>query len=123
RFGEDLTGIVRIYRAENLDAKPSQPTKDNTDTKRVSFDLYKAGKSIAEIAGVRNLAVSTIEGHLAHFIALKELDISEFLTQEHVDEITSFFVQRNTESLSEAKAHFGERFQYGQLRMVLEHLK
>ena len=71
----------------------------------------------------RNLAVSTIEGHLAYFIALRKLDISEFLTKEQVDEIAGFFKERNTESLAEAKVNFGERFLYGQLRMVLEHLK
>ena len=69
------------------------------------------------------MAVSTIEGHLAYFIARRELDISEFLTKEQVDEIAGFFQERNTESLAEAKAHFGERFLYGQLRIVLEHLK
>jgi uncharacterized protein YpbB len=53
----------------------------------------------------------------------RELDISEFLPKEQVDEIADFFEERNTESLAEAKAHFGERFSYGQLRMVLEHLK
>jgi uncharacterized protein YpbB len=68
------------------------------------------------------LAVSTIEGHLAYFIARRELDISEFLTKDQVNEITRFFEERNTESLAEAKAHFGDRFLYG-LRMVLEHLK
>ena len=122
RFGADLLGIVGKYCAEkDIEAKPPEPSKVNT--KRVSFDLYKAGKTIAEIAAERNLAVSTIEGHLAYFIARRELDISEFLTKEQVDEIADFFEERNTESLAEAKAHFGERFLYGQLRMVLEHLK
>jgi hypothetical protein len=39
-----------------------------------------------------------------------------------VDEIADFFEEKNTHSLAEAKAHFGERFLYGQLRMVREHL-
>jgi ribonuclease D len=122
RFGADLLGIVGKYCTEkNMAAKPPEPPKVNT--KRVSFDLYKAGKTIVEIAAERNLAVSTIEGHLAYFIARRELDISEFLTKEQVAEIADFFEERNTESLAEAKAHFGERFLYGQLRMVLEHLK
>jgi cytidylate kinase len=122
RFGADLLGIVGKYRGEkDVAARPPEPFKGNT--KRISFDLYKAGKTIAEIAAERNLAVGTIEGHLAYFIARRELDISEFLTKEQVDEIADFFVKRNTESLAEAKAHFGERFLYGQLRMVLEHFK
>ncbi|PYR98677.1 MAG: helicase [Acidobacteria bacterium] len=122
RFGADLIGIVGKYCAEkNVPDRPSEPSK--TNTKQVSFDLYKSGKTVKEIAAERNLAVSTIEGHLAYFIARRELDISEFLTKEQVDEIARFFEERNTESIAEAKAHFGERFLYGQLRMVIEHLK
>jgi len=122
RFGADLIGIVGTYCAEkNIPARPSECSKANT--KRVSFDLYKSGKTVAEIAAERHLAVSTIEGHLAYFIARRELDISDFLTKEQVDEIAGFFEKWNTESIAEAKAHFGERFLYGQLRMVLEHLK
>jgi hypothetical protein len=122
RFGGDLLDIVgKYYAEEKMTPKPQEPSKANT--KHVSFDLYKSGKTIAEIAAERNLAVSTIEGHLAYFIALRKLNISEFLTQEQVDEIAAFFLARSTESLTEAKAHFGERFLYGQLRMVLEHLK
>ena len=122
RFGADLIGIVEKYCAEkNIAAKPPEPSK--ADTKQISFDLYKSGKTVAQIAAERNLAVSTIEGHLAYFIARRELDISEFLTKEQVEEISRFFEERNTDSLADAKAHFGERFLYGQLRMVLEHLK
>ena len=122
RFGADLVGIVRKYCAEkNISTKPPEPSKANT--KQVSFDLYKSGKTVAEIAAERNLAITTIEGHLAYFIARRELDISEFLTKEQVDEIAGFFEERNTESIAEAKSHFGERFLYGQLRMVLEHMK
>jgi cytidylate kinase len=122
RFAADLIGIVGKYCAEkNISTKPPEPSKANT--KQVSFDLYKSGKTVAEIAVERNLAVSTIEGHLAYFIARRELDISEFLTKEQVDEIAGFFEERNTESIAEAKSHFGERFLYGQLRMVLEHMK
>jgi uncharacterized protein YpbB len=122
RFGADLVGIVAKYCAEN-DIRAKSPESSKVNTKRVSFDLYKAGKTIVEISAERNLAVSTIEGHLAYFIARRDLDISEFLTKEQVDEIAVFFKEKNTESLAEAKAHFGERYLYGQLRMVLEHLK
>src|SRR5207247_8523259 len=122
RFGADLVGIVGKYCAEkNMLAKPLEPSKANT--KQVSFDLYRSGKTVAEIAAERNLAVSTIEGHIAYCIARRALDVSEFLTKEQVDEIAGFFEERKTESLAEAKTHFGERFLYGQLKMVLEHLK
>jgi uncharacterized protein YpbB len=76
-----------------------------------------------QIAAERHLKVSTIEGHLAHFIARGELHISDLLTNEQVDEIAAFFAEKKTESLAEAKTHFGDRYSYGQLRMVLEHAR
>jgi hypothetical protein len=45
------------------------------------------------------------------------------MTAEQVTEVAGFFREKGTESLTEAKAHFGERYRYGQLRMVLEHIK
>jgi len=53
------------------------------------------------------------------FIAQRELDISEFVTKEQVDEIVDFFSERNTESLAEAKAHLVSGFcrcSWGQFR-------
>src|SRR5262249_40134317 len=121
-FAADHTAMIGTYLLKShVPTKPSEPAK--TNTKQVSFGLYRAGKSVAEIAAERHLAISTIEGHLAHFIARGDLDIAEFVTEEQVKEIAEFFQQKNTDSLSEAKAHFGERFMYGQLRMVREHTK
>jgi ribonuclease D len=121
RFGDDLIGIIRKYCEEKHPAARPKPSKGNT--KWISYDLFKSGKTVTEIAAERGLAVSTIEGHLAYFIARGTLDISEFLTKEQIDEIAAFFRERNTDLLSEAKAHFGERFTYGQLRIVIEHMK
>src|SRR5437773_11212525 len=54
RFGTDLLGIVGKYYAEKeMAPKPQEPSKANT--KQVSFDLYKSGKTIAEIAAERKL--------------------------------------------------------------------
>src|SRR5206468_10170588 len=53
RFGADLLTIVGKYCAEkNIATKRPEPSKVNT--KQVSFDLYKAGKTIAEIAADRH---------------------------------------------------------------------
>ncbi len=42
--------------------------KPKKDTRQETFDLYKQGKSVKEIADERSLTVQTVEGHLAHFI-------------------------------------------------------
>ena len=72
----------KIWRRNAARPKPSKG-----NTKRISYDLFKPGKTVTGIAAQRGLAVSTIEGHLAYFVALRTLDISEFLAREQIDEI------------------------------------
>ena len=129
RFGVAIIGIIETYCSEKnipLKTRPPRqqpPQPPQADTKRISFDLYKAGKTVEEIAVARGLKTETIEGHLAHFIGRRELDISCFLAKEQVDEIARHFAESDSGSTAEAKDHFGDKYSYGQLKMVLEHLK
>ena len=93
-----------------------------TDTKTLSFELFKTGKTIEEIAAARGLAPGTIEGHLAHFIGLGELDIFTFLEREQVQEIEHFFLENLPPVSAAAKARFQEKYSYGQIRMVLAYM-
>jgi len=128
RFGAELITMVEQYCNEHniqtgqlaemaeeaLEAKPPK-----TETKTLSFEMFRSGKSIEEIAQERGFVRSTIEGHLAHFVGSGELDLSELLEAEKVQEIEQFFHDQNTTSSSEAKAHFGEKYSYGEIKLVL----
>lgn len=113
------TGIAYTINSEPLEEPLS---KEKINTKRVTFDLLKSGKNFLEIANIRNLAPSTIEGHISHFIASGELCIDQFMTPEKVSEISDYFLTTNSRELSTAKDHFGEKVSYGELRMVVAHL-
>ncbi|TDA80716.1 helicase, partial [Halomonas marinisediminis] len=76
KYGNDILKIIRDYCIEN-DIEVSNsveifeektPKKKRGETKRISLDLYKKGKSIEEIALERELNENTIFGHLASFI-------------------------------------------------------
>ncbi|MCB0517701.1 MAG: helix-turn-helix domain-containing protein [Lewinellaceae bacterium] len=124
-FGADLMRMIEQYCAsKNIPTNllpPLAPPKP--DTKQVSFDMFKSGKNLVEIALERGLTVGTIEGHLSHFIEKGELEITDLLDKEKVDEIAAFFTENNTVATSAAKEHFGEKYSYGELRMVLGWLK
>lgn len=91
QFGNDFINIIKAYcELKGIDnsnlvpdiKKPGKikiPSPVKPGTKKVSFDLFKLGKSIAEIAVERNLSVSTIEGHMTHFIESGEMDIYELI--------------------------------------------
>lgn len=132
RFGADLLRAVQAYCDEHkvktgriigLSAEPEPEKAPKPDTKKVSFDLFRSGKNIADIAQERGLAAGTIEGHLAHFVGTGELDISDLMRLEEIDEIETFMRQNNTRLSAEVKTHFGEKYSYGQIKMVTAHLE
>jgi uncharacterized protein YpbB len=57
------------------------------DTRQISLDMYKNKMSIAEIAKERKLSPTTVEGHLAHFVALGELGLNGLVDPEKVEPI------------------------------------
>ncbi|KMQ49549.1 DNA repair and recombination protein, putative helicase [Chitinispirillum alkaliphilum] len=130
-FGNELLEVLRKYAEENnvpFDIK-DEPAEERVkkepkvNTKQASFDLFKDGKTVEEIAEHRGLARSTIEGHLAHFVASGELEVKNFLTSQQIEEISEFFLSQNARGLGPAKQHFGEKYSYGHLKMVLGHME
>ncbi len=128
QFGIDIVEIIHDYCVEKKLEKPElvfaekKEKEPKTDSKQVTFDLFKQGKKIAEIAAERGFAVSTIEGHLAHFVAQGELDISLFLTDEKLKRAADYFLRTENKGLSEARQALGEEFSYSELRMALSHI-
>lgn len=135
QFGMAITDIISKYCSKrgipsNLLA-PAEPMPDGRqapkppkpDTKLLSFELFQAGKKIAEIAAERNLTVNTIEGHLAHFVEQGELEIYDLLDKAKVEEITAYFTENNSTGTTPAKEYFGEKYSYGELKMVLGWMK
>jgi hypothetical protein len=126
-FGAAIVGMISAYCDDNDIAASSLPSSEPVrapvvNTKQVTYDLYKSGKSIEEIAAERGLKTVTIEGHLAHFIGSGHLDISKFLTDDQVEEIAAFFKESGN-STTEAKAAFGDEYSFGELKMVQEFLR
>jgi hypothetical protein len=124
-FGADLLNMIEQYcRSKNIPTNLlPPPTPPKPDTKRMSFDMFKTGKTIAEIAAERALTPGTIEGHLAHFVELGELDIHDVLEKQQLDEIAEFFTKNNTQATAAAKEHFGDKYSYGELRLVVGWLR
>jgi hypothetical protein len=92
------------------------------ETGRLSLQMFKEGKSIGDIAVARNLAVSTIEGHLASFVATGEVDVLDLVNADKLDKLIAFMTDNRGLSLVEAKKMMNEEISFGQLKAVSFHL-
>jgi hypothetical protein len=127
RYGKEISALIQKYCAEQqLSQNPTttraRPQARTSETKRHSFELFRAGMSVDEIAAKRGLARSTIEGHLSHFIGLGDLDVHAVLDRETVADIQQFLMAHPEAAAAEAKSHFGEKYSYGELNMVIRHV-
>ncbi len=133
QFGNDFINIIIDYCDQhNLqsnvfsmpDKKARKPRKKNLnvsekqDSKKISFDLYKAGKEISEIAAERNFAISTIEGHLAFFIETGELNIDELVDQKKQEMIRERIRETDNQSLHTLKDQLPDA-SYRELKWVM----
>jgi ATP-dependent DNA helicase RecQ len=89
------------------------------DTKVESFNLYRSGKSVAEIAAERGLAATTIEGHLSYFVQTGEIDVLEFVNEEKIPAIKDAVESYGYDKLAPLKEVLGEDFSYGEIRAVI----
>jgi hypothetical protein len=94
-------------------------------TQRLSLEMFKAGKTIQEIATERNLAISTIETHLSAFISTGEIIITELLPQEKIDHILNTIkdVPEGESFLTNVKQKLGDEYSYGEIRAVMAYKK
>jgi hypothetical protein len=130
RWGNEILEIISAYCKENnieqvlKMPEPEKPVKPiKTDTKKISYDLFKTGKTIAEIATEREMAVTTIEGHLAHFIGTGDLKVEGFVSPEKISLISEYFQKNENKLLGSAKTELGDNVTYGELKLVLKHLQ
>jgi lambda repressor-like predicted transcriptional regulator len=131
QFGADILQMIQHYCDENNIEKGEIPLKQNPgkikkpkiDTKKVSFELFKSGKTMDEIAKERELSHNTIESHLAHYVKMGDLDIAQFLDEQKLRKIVDYFKNAQNKSFGEAKIFFGDEVSYGELRMGLSYME
>jgi len=129
RYGDAfLKAIINYCNELGLSSKiKSRPAKRERKTKapttnhtRVeSFNLYKAGKSIAEIVALRELSPITIEGHLCYFIQTGEIAVTEFVPAKKIPAIQDVVESYGQQPLSPLKEILGSDYSYTEIKAVI----
>ena len=129
RHGEDVIKIIQAYCKENqLESrlvrrhtrKKSGSTTLKGGTAKVSYTLFKEGKDVEEIANERNLARSTIYGHLQKYVISGEIQAEELVEGDKIPIIREVILQVGKDKgLNPIKSELGDEFTYEDIRIVL----
>lgn len=122
KYGTEIIEIVKKYCSEHdiqVAEDPPEVKNNKTNTKQVSFEMFNNGLSIKDIAKERNLVISTIQGHLSHYIKTGEVNIKYIMPGEKYEEIKQQIEKIEYEGLGDLKNKLDNKFSYGDIKMVL----
>ncbi|MBB1489764.1 helix-turn-helix domain-containing protein, partial [Oceanospirillum sp. D5] len=127
-YGSAILKVIRAYCEEHdietaadveiFDAP--KPKRQKGDTKKESLALFKSGKSVNEIADIRELNVNTIIGHLASFMDSGEVKITDLISEAHYEELKVLIPKTTFENLSDLKHQLDDKYSYGEVRLVVD---
>ncbi|HMK17325.1 MAG TPA: helix-turn-helix domain-containing protein [Chitinophagaceae bacterium] len=116
---KNLSSLIHEKNPKKEKKTESGEKKKKIDTKAESFRLYKEGKRVDEIAKERNLTQQTIEGHLAHYVSIGEIDIEELVSKEKISLIEPHTKEFKGGSITTIKEKLGSKISFGEIRLVL----
>lgn len=138
-YGEDVLAVIRNSRTsentrvttvaepeikERIKREPKEPKTPKIPTWQISFDLYKEGKTVTEIAQERSLTESTILGHLGRYVEAGQLDVHQFVSDDVIAKVASYKrTHPEIAGLKEIFEYFNETISYGEIRLALAYIE
>ncbi|MBI2011269.1 helix-turn-helix domain-containing protein [Candidatus Daviesbacteria bacterium] len=114
-----LAGKEQVSLSEPDPNLATSKFAEKGESAKKTWELYKIGKTVAEIATERNLAQATILSHLAYsFQKGEQIDINQFVPIEKQTKITEAFQKLGTDYLSPVKQSLDQSFTWEDLKWV-----
>jgi hypothetical protein len=130
KYGDVILEVIRAYcevhdivpnRMDQVETKIFKKSK--IDTKTLSFELFKDGKTVEEIASMRELTENTIFGHLASYIPSGKIKVTDLMPDSHYNELKQIIPTLSFDNLSDLKNQVDDKYSYAELRLVLNALQ
>lgn len=126
----ELTGKInnilkneKLFIGEYPLSKDDKPKKEKRSTYDITLQLWKEGKTVAEIAKERTLSQATIYSHIAKCIEQDKIAITEVLPERTINELNTIFKEK--EELTTLKSLYEkteERYSWDELRLFRAYL-
>lgn len=116
---QKLETRIQLKQPKRERKQKSPSIERSSDTRRISFTMFKQGRSVSEIAEERNLSTMTIESHLSYYITSGDLLIDDLVDEPMQQVILKAAQLFGTSSLKVLKENLSEEVSYGDIRMVL----
>jgi ATP-dependent DNA helicase RecQ len=133
KYGQQFLDIVRQHakdhalatkmgnkRGKKNPPKPRAKTRPGINaSEQMTLEVFQTGKSIGEIAAIRELSPNTIEGHLAECITAGLLSVDKVVGPEKLAAISGLVREHPEARLVQLKEMLGDDFSYFEIKAVI----
>jgi ATP-dependent DNA helicase RecQ len=86
-----------------------------------TYQMYQDGKTPQEIAVERDLALTTVYGHLSHYVETGDLPLTDFVSADKARVIRQAITQLGTrgDMVNTLKESLGNAYTYTDIRFVM----
>lgn len=96
-----------------------EPKAPKISTKEISYNLFKQGLSIDQIAAERNLTKGTIIGHLTPYVKEGKIGLRTFISTSREEKIRGFMEKHpEIEHFGEIKEALGGAYEYWEIKLI-----
>lgn len=133
KYGADFLSAINAHcRKQGLMSRIAMrsPKKINnpaaireTPTLQQTLTLFRQGHSIKEIAALRKITTTTVEGHLALYVERGKIDADELVDPERIPVIRTAIQHVGGKMLTPVKNYLGDDYSYSEVRFVMAEVK
>ncbi len=125
KYGVEILKIINDYCEENNVVPKAEIAiiQKKSNTMQISYELFKNGNSILEIAKKRNFTTGTITEHLSAYLISGEIKITELMPEKKHLKLKELMETVPFEGFSDLKSKIDAKFSYTDLRMVFNALQ
>jgi len=133
KFGEVFVEAIKEYVIDNnieisvvepkkskIKLKVKETNSQKPDTRLVTYDLYKSGRTLDEIVDIRGLLLPTVEGHLVDcYKNGMDINLDSLIPKEYEQQILDAIKVHGNEKLKAIKDELPNEISYGAIKFVI----
>lgn len=113
----DKSQLDEYTHRPELEVQVVTPEKKRP-TAEITFELFREGKTVEEVAEARGFVPATIMSHLTQYVESGQLDALELIDKEKLENILKVKAT-GAEGMSDIKSKLGDEYSYADIKLAL----
>ena len=121
---QSVTESLSSKKTTTSSARSTQSLSSRQSSQKtweITYDLFRSGMSVPEIANNRGVTVDTIYNHILRYVDSGELDAHQFVSEDIVNKVRQFKLENpESDGLKVIREGLNEEVSYNEIRFALK---